>query len=231
MWNGKGFPGTRAGADIPIAARIVQLAEFTEVAHRCGGIPGAVELARRRAEKQFDPHLVEILCADADKVFHDLDETESWDAVLDAEPALSPVLSPAECDEALAAISRFVDLKSPYTIGHSVAVAELVSNVATALGAVLVRDHARATGRVGQPVWLPRRVQRHLGQAPSTLVVGLGTDPAAPVPDRADVAALARACRRRRRRRPASRTARRQRVSPRSHRGHDCTPGTIAGRR
>src|SRR4051812_20918621 len=71
MWNGKGFPGTRAGADIPIAARIVQLAEFTEVAHRGGGIPGAVEVALRRAEKQFDPHLVEILCADADKVFHD----------------------------------------------------------------------------------------------------------------------------------------------------------------
>jgi HD-GYP domain-containing protein (c-di-GMP phosphodiesterase class II) len=133
-WNGKGFPGERAGADIPIASRIAQLAEFTEVAHRTGGIQGALELARRCAGKQFDPNLVEILCADADKVFHDLDETESWDIVLDAEPVSSPALSPSECDEALVAISRFVDLKSPYTLGHSVAVADLVVGAATALG-------------------------------------------------------------------------------------------------
>src|SRR3954469_13589819 len=38
MWNGKGYPGERAGDDIPIASRIAQLAEFTEVAHRTGGV-------------------------------------------------------------------------------------------------------------------------------------------------------------------------------------------------
>lgn len=134
-WNGKGFPGELAGAGIPIAGRIVGLAEFMEVAHRTSGVEGAVSLARRCAGEQFDPNLVEILCADADKVFHDLDETESWDVVVGAEPALSPALSPAECDEALIAISRFVDLKSPYTLGHSAAVADLVAGAATALGA------------------------------------------------------------------------------------------------
>lgn len=134
-WNGDGFPGERAGVAIPIASRIAQLAEFMEVAHRTSGIDGALALARRCAGKQFDPYLVDILCADADKVFHDLDETDSWDVVLDAEPGLSPELSPAECDEALIAISRFVDLKSPYTLGHSVAVAGLAGGAATALGA------------------------------------------------------------------------------------------------
>jgi len=49
------------------------------------------------------------LCVDAEKVFHDRDETDSWDAVLDAEPVLARVLSPTECDDSLAAISRFVD--------------------------------------------------------------------------------------------------------------------------
>jgi HD-GYP domain-containing protein (c-di-GMP phosphodiesterase class II) len=135
MWNGKGFPGERAGADIPLASRIVQLAEFLEVAHRTGGVAAATDVARRRAGKQFDPNLVELLCADVDKVFYDLDETESWDAVIDAEPALSPRLSQSECDEALTAISRFVDLKSPYTLGHSAAVAELASSAAAAMGA------------------------------------------------------------------------------------------------
>jgi HD-GYP domain-containing protein (c-di-GMP phosphodiesterase class II) len=120
-WNGKGFPGERAGADIPIASRVAQLAEFMEVAHRSAGTAGAVELARRCAAKQFDPNLVTMLCADADKVFDDL------------EPASSPALSSAECDDALVAISRFVDLKSPYTLGHSVAVADLVARAAIAL--------------------------------------------------------------------------------------------------
>jgi HD-GYP domain-containing protein (c-di-GMP phosphodiesterase class II)/DNA-binding CsgD family transcriptional regulator len=135
IWNGKGYPGERAGTDIPIASRIVQLAEFMEVAHRTGGVDAALDIARRRAGKQFDPNLVEILCADADKVFHELDDTESWDAVLNAEPALQRLLSPEECDEALTAISRFVDLKSPYTLGHSAAVADLASSAAGALGA------------------------------------------------------------------------------------------------
>lgn len=134
MWNGKGFPGERAGAEIPIASRITQLAEFVEVAHRTGGVQAAEEMARRRSGKQFDPNLVDILCTDADKVFHDLDETESWDVVLDAEPSLSPPLSVTECDDALVAISRFVDLKSPYTLGHAAAVADLASGAAAALG-------------------------------------------------------------------------------------------------
>jgi HD-GYP domain-containing protein (c-di-GMP phosphodiesterase class II) len=135
MWNGKGFPGERAGTEIPIASRVVHLAEFMEVGYRTGGVDAATDLARRRAGKQFDPNLVEVLCADADKVFHGLDESPSWDAVLDAEPALTPALTPAACDEALAAISRFVDLKSPYTLGHSVAVADLASGAAAAVGA------------------------------------------------------------------------------------------------
>jgi HD-GYP domain-containing protein (c-di-GMP phosphodiesterase class II) len=135
MWNGKGFPGELSGTDIPIASRIAHLSEFMEVSHRTGGIEGALEIARRRSGKQFDPNLVEVLQADVEKVFHQLDDTESWDAVIDAEPALSRVLSPSECDDALTAISRFVDLKSPYTLGHSAAVSDLAGRAAEAIGA------------------------------------------------------------------------------------------------
>jgi len=76
MWNGKGYPGELAGADIPIASRIAQLAEFMEVAHRTGGVASAVDIAHRRSGKQFDPRLVDVMCADSEKVFHGLDESE-----------------------------------------------------------------------------------------------------------------------------------------------------------
>jgi DNA-binding NarL/FixJ family response regulator len=42
-----------------MATRIVQLAEFAEVAHRVGGIDAAVALAERRRATQFDPVLVD----------------------------------------------------------------------------------------------------------------------------------------------------------------------------
>lgn len=57
-WDGKGWPGKVAGDDAPVASRIVQLAEYVEVACRSGGITAARELAERRSGSQFDPTLV-----------------------------------------------------------------------------------------------------------------------------------------------------------------------------
>ena len=126
-WDGRGWPGERAGEAIPIAARVVQLAEYVEVAHRIGGTDGAVTLAQRRRATQFDPAVVDAMCLDAAKVFGEIDDAGSWETVIDAEPTLAIALSEQQCDDALLAISRFVDLKSPFTIGHSTAVAELAA--------------------------------------------------------------------------------------------------------
>jgi len=131
-WDGKGYPGERAGDEIPVAARVIQLAEYMEVAHRNHGVDGAVDLAVRGAGTQFDPNLVAIVRADAEKVFYGIDELGSWDAVLDGEPALR-LLSEAELDDALRAIARYVDLKSPFTLGHAEAVATLANAAAARL--------------------------------------------------------------------------------------------------
>jgi hypothetical protein len=37
QWDGKGWPGTLKGEQVPVAARISQVAEFAEVAYRVGG--------------------------------------------------------------------------------------------------------------------------------------------------------------------------------------------------
>ena len=132
-WDGRGVPDGLVGAAIPIASRIAHLSEFLEVAYRTDGVEAAVALGRRRSGTQFDPNLVEIVEADAEKVFHQLDELDSWDAVIDGEPGLARTLSAEECDEALAAIARFVDLKSPSTLGHSEAVAVLAASAAAEL--------------------------------------------------------------------------------------------------
>src|SRR4249919_3533762 len=82
-------------------------------------------IAERRSGSQFDPGLVEILCDHADEIFDGLSDVGTWQMVINAEPALTVVLSGAEVDRALRAIAEFVDLKSPYMLGHSTGVAEL----------------------------------------------------------------------------------------------------------
>ena len=126
-WDGKGWPGKVAGDGAPVASRIVQLAEYVEVAFRTGGIAAAIALAERRAGSQFDPTLVRVLGDNLAGTFDGLTDVGTWQMVIDAEPALAVVLSDAGVDRALQAIAEFVDLKSPYLLGHSTAVAELAA--------------------------------------------------------------------------------------------------------
>ena len=133
QWNGRGWPGELKGADVPLPARLAQLAEFTEVAHRVGGVEAAKALARGRAGKQFDPALAELVCSDAELIFAGLDGVGTWDTVIDAEPGLALVLSGGQVDDALLAIANFVDLKSPYTLGHAAAVAQLAAEAGVRL--------------------------------------------------------------------------------------------------
>jgi HD-GYP domain-containing protein (c-di-GMP phosphodiesterase class II) len=63
-----------------------------------------------------------------------LDGVATWDAVIEAEPALAVVLSGERFNAALTAIADFVDLKSPYFLGHARAVAELAAEAGSALG-------------------------------------------------------------------------------------------------
>ncbi len=134
QWNGKGWPGELSGDDIPIASRLAQIAEFAEVAHRLGGHDAADALLSARAGSQFDPNLAALLRRNAVSVFAAVESTSTWEAVIAAEPALRVTLTPDELDAALTGIATFVDLKSPYMLGHSVAVSALAARAAEALG-------------------------------------------------------------------------------------------------
>jgi HD-GYP domain-containing protein (c-di-GMP phosphodiesterase class II) len=198
QWDGRGWPGDLRGAAIPVAARLAQMAEFVEVAHRVGGVRTALDLARDRAGGQFDPALCGLLRAHADDVLGPLDRTGTWDAVIAAEPALTVTLSGDRLDAALLGVANFVDLKSPYTLGHARAVSELAAAAAAHAGwdpadvttmrrAGLVHDLGRLgisnaiwdkPGPLGAGEWErvrlhPYLTQRMLRQSP--LLAPLGT--------------------------------------------------------
>ncbi len=117
-----------------MAARLVNLADVVEVFHRAGGLEAAIAVARERSGAQFDPELVALFCDQAAAVFAELDDVASWDAVIAAEPALALVLSDEQLDASLEAIADFVDIKSPWTIGHSRGVAALAAAAARGHG-------------------------------------------------------------------------------------------------
>jgi HD-GYP domain-containing protein (c-di-GMP phosphodiesterase class II) len=147
QWDGRGWPGEAAGADVPLSSRIAQLSEYVEVAHRTGGVDGARALAKGRSGKQVDPMLADIVVSRTGDLFADLDTPKSWESVIAQEPALAVTLSPDEFDAALVAIADFVDLKSPYTLGHASAVADLVKECARILD--LPAEESRLLYRAG----------------------------------------------------------------------------------
>jgi HD-GYP domain-containing protein (c-di-GMP phosphodiesterase class II)/DNA-binding CsgD family transcriptional regulator len=134
QWDGKGWPGELGRDSIPVAARLAQFAEFVEVAHRVGGVDAALALAKRRAGSQFDPALSAVLHADPEGILGDLDSAHTWTAVIEAEPALRVTRAGDDFDRALLAVADFVDLKSPYTLGHARAVGELAAAAGEQLG-------------------------------------------------------------------------------------------------
>ena len=148
MWDGRGWPGDLRGADIPLSARITHVAEFAEVAHRVGGVFAVRDLMRARAGKQFDPKLAAMLHANAEEVLTGLDgAASSWAAVVAAEPALAVTLDEDAFDAALGAIASFVDLKSPFFLGHAAAVSQLSAAAAETLG--LSPEEGRMLRRAG----------------------------------------------------------------------------------
>ena len=132
---------------VPLASRIAHVAEFIEVANRLGGVEAAKQLARERRGGDFDPALADLVEAEADVILSGLDTVGVWDAVIDAEPALAVVLAGERFDAALLAIANFVDLKSPYFLGHGRAVSELAAEAGHAFG--LAEADVRLLRRAG----------------------------------------------------------------------------------
>ena len=146
-WDGKGAPAGARAEEIVITARIVNLADIMEFCHRTGGLTAATAVARQRSGTQFDPTLVDAFCSMAEELFDELDAVTTWDAVIADEPGLAVFMSDDEFDAALEAIADFVDLKSPYTLGHSRGVAKLAVAAAREYG--LPADECKRIRRAG----------------------------------------------------------------------------------
>jgi HD-GYP domain-containing protein (c-di-GMP phosphodiesterase class II) len=135
-WDGKGFPSGLTGEEVPLEIRIATVARDADLVGRLGGDVG--EVLARRSARAYDPRVV----GAAGRIDPVLPESE-WDAVMDAEP--DPHVHVDDLDAALQVMADFVDVKSPWTRGHSRSVADLVEPAAVEAG--LATDQAEELGR------------------------------------------------------------------------------------
>lgn len=123
--DGKGAPLGLRGAAISPAGQLVHLAQVLEALHRQRGPAGALEELARRRGAQFAPPLCDLARGLDDETWQALAGPQLWERVLTAEPAPQRTVPPAQLGDVALAFARFTDLKSPASIGHSSAVAEL----------------------------------------------------------------------------------------------------------
>jgi HD-GYP domain-containing protein (c-di-GMP phosphodiesterase class II) len=126
-WNGRGQPYQVKGERIPLPMRIVHLVQDAEALARLRSPEEATTVIRERSGRAYDPALAGEFVPAAAEMFARLDKLDPWDAALACEPEPRRVLTGAALDEALEVAADFIDLKSPFTAGHSRQVAALAA--------------------------------------------------------------------------------------------------------
>jgi len=161
-WDGKGIPSEAAGDKIQLAARIGCFAHDVTVHLVDESREEVCKMVRRRAGGQHDPQVAEAFLKSSNELLDAIEEESVWDAVLEVEPEPRPWLPESRVDDTARAFADFIDLKSPYTLGHSTGVAKLAEAAARKLGcsdsevsavrrAALMHDLGRAS--VSNGIW------------------------------------------------------------------------------
>jgi hypothetical protein len=117
-----------------LPVRLIHLAQDAATYCQLGGVEAAVTMARARSGRYFDPAMVETFCRVAPELLPALTAESTWQAVLEAEPGRSAWISGTQIDTSVEVMADFVDLKSPFTVGHSRGVAALASAAAEQCG-------------------------------------------------------------------------------------------------
>ena len=132
-WDGRGQPYGLSGEEIPLAARILCLAQTVDVFQSARGVNTAYRIAAKRSGQWFDPVLVESL-----RSFR----TDGWFWTSLRKPDVSTLEPPNRVvtadDDRLDTIAEgfanVIDAKSPWTHAHCDRVCAIATGMAEVLG-------------------------------------------------------------------------------------------------
>ncbi len=144
-FDGKGSPaGLRAEQLLPLA-RVLHVAHASVLHTSIHGVQGGLDVIRARRDAELDPVMCDRLFERAGELERLAREASVWDELLAAEPTPTSLLPPGEIVRVARAFALFVDLKSPFTLGHSTGVSRIV---AAALARAGLSDEEQERGRV-----------------------------------------------------------------------------------
>ncbi len=125
-WDGRGGPARIKQDQIALPVRVVGLAHDVEVFERVGGMDACLAAVKKRRGAGYDPDVADAFLRDGREIFAELPSGPLYEAVLESEPEPRAQIAPSGLDSMATAFADFIDLKSPYTTGHSSGVAALV---------------------------------------------------------------------------------------------------------
>jgi HD-GYP domain-containing protein (c-di-GMP phosphodiesterase class II) len=126
-WDGKGLPNGLSGEQVLPAVRVVTLAQD---AIALSDELGPAEMARivaSRGDGPYEAALAGLVAAHAAALVEGIGATVEREEILGLEPQPHVVMDEAAAEEAFLAIADMIDMRMPFTLGHSRAVSELAA--------------------------------------------------------------------------------------------------------
>jgi HD-GYP domain-containing protein (c-di-GMP phosphodiesterase class II) len=124
-WDGLGLPLGLKGDAVRLPVRIVALAQDAIVLTEHHGFEEMLAIVTRRRGSAYDPELANLFLAHAKRLMAGLDGPVDRETILALEPQPHAILGEDACEAAYLAIADMIDMRMPFTFGHSRAVAEL----------------------------------------------------------------------------------------------------------
>lgn len=133
-WDGKGLPRGLQGDAVLPAVRLITLAQDAIALSDAHGVETMATTIASRADGPYEAELAHVVSANAPALMQGIGATVDRETILALEPDPTVTLDEAECDEAFLAIADMIDMRMPFTLGHSRAVADLAEAAGRGIG-------------------------------------------------------------------------------------------------
>lgn len=133
-WDGKGLPRGISGEAVKFPVRLVTLAQDAIALADLHGFQTMTAKMAERAGGAYEKELAELFLAHCDHLMGGLDGPVDRETILAIEPLPHAMLDERDCDEAYLAIADMIDMRMPFTFGHSRAVAALAEAAGKRIG-------------------------------------------------------------------------------------------------
>jgi HD-GYP domain-containing protein (c-di-GMP phosphodiesterase class II) len=133
-WDGKGLPHGTSGEDVLPAVRLVTLAQDMIALTDAAGLDEMAEIVAGRANAAYEAELATLASTHATELMEGIGATVDRETILALEPDPPALLDETECNEAFLAIADMIDMRTPFTQGHSRVVSSLAEEAGAQLG-------------------------------------------------------------------------------------------------